>query len=154
MSLLLKYFWFLLILFAMANAYAIQRRARPLVRETPALQSDANKVCLTLVLMICIPSAMLGGIQLHANYADPFYIFDDDLSNPYLLSAWVVMAGLRLFILWWLWCTRGLESYLLITPIRWQKPGIFRAIPGILLIRYGVTAFIVSWLLVAFLSFL
>ena len=135
---LLKYFWFSLIFLGAANALLIQRRAKPLIAEQPALKAHANRVSYTLVLMIGIPSALLGIIQFLAGYESPFYIFSDDLSNSYLLAAWIVMGGLRLFILWWLWCTTGVESYLAITPIRINKS----------LLRWSITAIIVVWFLV------
>jgi len=134
----LKYFWFSLIFIGAANALLIQRRAKPLIVKRPELQLHANRVSYTLVLMIGIPSALLGIIQWLAGYESPFYIFSDDLSNSYLLAAWIVMGGLRLFILWWLWCTTGVESYLAITPIRINKD----------LLRWSITAIIVVWFLV------
>ncbi len=153
-SLLLKYFWFLIILVGAANAWFIQKRARPLIEQSPALQIDANKVSITLILLIGIPSAMLGIIQLVAGYESPFYIFDDDLSNPYLLSAWIVMAGLRVFILYWLWFTQGLESYLAVTPIRFRKPKLLNNISAILFIRWIITAVLIIWFISVVISFL
>lgn len=154
MPLLLKYFWFLIILVGAANAWFIQRRARPLIEQSPALQIDANKVSITLVLMIGIPSAMLGIIQLMADYESPFFIFDDDLGNPYLLAAWIVMAGLRVFILYWLWFTQGLESYLAVTPIKLRKPEFLHNTSGILIIRWLVTAVLATWFISVVISFL
>jgi len=154
MPLLLKYFWFLIILVGAANAWFIQRRARPLIEQSPALQIDANKVSITLVLMIGIPSAMLGIIQLMAGYESPFFIFDDDLGNPYLLAAWIVMAGLRVFILYWLWFTQGLESYLAVTPIKLRKPEFLQNTSGILIIRWLVTAVLATWFISVVVSFL
>ena len=154
MPLLLKYFWFLIILVGAANAWFIQRRARPLIEQSPALQIDANKVSITLVLMIGIPSAMLGIIQLMAGYESPFFIFDDDLGNPYLLAAWSVMAGLRVFILYWLWFTQGLESYLAVTPIKLRKPEFLQNTSGILIIRWLVTAVLATWFISVVVSFL
>ena len=153
-SLLLKYFWFLVILIGAANAWFIQRRARPLIEQSPALQIDANKVSVTLILLIGIPSAMLGIIQLVAGYDSPLYIFDDDLSNPYLLAAWLVMAGLRVFILYWLWFTQGLESYLAVTPSKFTKPKFLQNLSGILIIRLLVTAVLVTWFIGVIISFL
>lgn len=154
MPLLLKYFWFLIILVGAANAWFIQRRARPLIEQSPALQIDANKVSITLILLIGIPSAMLGIIQLVAGYESPFYIFDDDLGNPYLLAAWIVMAGLRVFILYWLWFTQGLESYLAVTPIKLRKPEFLQNTSGILIIRWLVTAVLATWFISVVVSFL
>jgi hypothetical protein len=139
----LKYFWFSLIFIGAANALLIQRRAKPLIAKRPELQLHANRVSYTLVLMIGIPSALLGIIQWVAGYESPFYIFSDDLSNGYLLTAWIVMGGLRLFILWWLWCTTGVESYLAITPIRINKR----------LLRWAITTIIVGWFLVVLSNF-
>jgi hypothetical protein len=153
-SLLLKYFWFLIILVGAANAWFIQRRARPLIEQSPALQIDANKVSITLILLIGTPSALLGIIQLVAGYESPFYIFDDDLSNPYLLTAWIVMAGLRVFILYWLWFTQGLESYLAVTPIKLRKPEFLQNTSGILIIRWLVTAVLATWFISVVVSFL
>ena len=152
--LLLKYFWFLIILVGAANAWFIQRRARPLIEQSPALQVDANKVSITLVLLIGIPSAMLGIIQLIAGYESPLFIFDDDLSNPYLLAAWIVMAGLRVFILYWLWFTQGLESYLAVTPVKLKKPEFLQNTSGILIIRWLVTAVLAIWFISVIVSFL
>ena len=124
------------------------------VSETALLQCDANRVSITLILMISIPSAMLGIIQLMAGYESPFYIFSDDLSNRYLLSAWIVMAGLRVFILYWLWFTKGLESYIAVTPVRLKKPKILAEIEGVLIIRWMVTAVLVIWFVSVVISFL
>jgi len=150
---LLKYFWFGIILFGILNAWAVQRRARPLIVDNPLLQFDANRVSITLILMIGIPSALLGMIQLMAGYESPFYIFADDLSNPYLLSAWLVMAGMRIFILYWLWFTNGLESYLAVTPLKLKKPKRLEDIAGISIIRWLVTGVLVVWFSSAIFSF-
>ena len=137
-----------------ANAWFIQMRARPLIMNKPTLQTDANKVSITLVLLIGIPSALLGIIQLIAGYESPFYIFDDDLSNPYLLAAWIVMVGMRIFIFYWLWFTQGLESYLAVTPIRLTKPKLLSGIAGILIVRCLVTGILATWLVSSLVSFL
>ena len=120
----------------------------------PTLQTDANKVSITLILLIGIPSALLGIIQLIAGYDSPFYIFDDDLSNPYLLAAWIVMVAMRLFIFYWLWFTQGLESYLAVTPIRIKKPKLLSNIAGILIVRLLVTGILAAWFISTFVSFL
>ena len=140
---ILKYFWFALIFVGAANALFIQRRAKSLIVKQPELQAHANRVSYTLILMIGIPSAFLGIIQFLAGYESPFYIFSDDLSNTYLLAAWIVMAGLRLFILWWLWCTTGVESYLAITPIQINKR----------VLRWSITVIILVWFFVVLSSF-
>ncbi|MBL4796314.1 MAG: hypothetical protein JKY50_02750 [Oleispira sp.] len=152
--LLLKFFWFGIMLIGPANAWFIQKRARPLIEESPALQADANKVSMTLILMIGIPSAMLGIIQLLAGYESPFYIFDDDLTNPYLLAAWIILVALRIFILYWLWFTKGLESYLAVTPIRIKKPQFLNNIAGILMVRWLVTGILATWFISVVVSFL
>lgn len=152
--LLLKFFWFGIMLIGPANAWVIQKRARPLIEESPALQADANKVSMTLILMIGIPSAMLGIIQLLAGYESPFYIFDDDLTNPYLLAAWIILVALRIFILYWLWFTKGLESYLAVTPIRFKKPQFLNNIAGILMVRWLVTGILATWFISVVISFL
>ena len=154
LTIYLKYFWFSIILVAVANAWFVQKRARPLITKNPLLQLEANRVSITLILMISIPSAMLGIIQLMAGYESPFYIFSDDLSNRYLLSAWIVMAGLRVFILYWLWFTKGLESYIAVTPVRLKKPKILAEIEGVLIIRWMVTAVLVIWFVSVVISFL
>ena len=154
LPLLLKFFWFGIILLGAANAWFIQKRARPLIAKTPALQADANKVSITLILLIGIPSAILGMIQLIAGYESPFYIFDDDLTNGYLLAAWITMAALRIFVLYWLWFTRGLESYLAITPIKIKKPKFVSNISGILLVRWFVTGVVGVWFVSVIISFL
>ncbi|MFT6467163.1 MAG: hypothetical protein ACJARQ_000308 [Oleispira sp.] len=154
LAVFLKYFWFSIILVAVTNAWFVQKRARPLIAKNPLLQLDANRVSITLILMISIPSAMLGIIQLMAGYESPFYIFSDDLSNRYLLSAWIVMAGLRVFILYWLWFTKGLESYIAVTPVRLKKPKILAEIEGVLIIRWMVTAVLVIWFVSVVISFL
>lgn len=154
LAVFLKYFWFSIILVAVTNAWFVQKRARPLIAKNPLLQLDANRVSNTLILMISIPSAMLGIIQLMAGYESPFYIFSDDLSNRYLLSAWIVMAGLRVFILYWLWFTKGLESYIAVTPVRLKKPKILAEIEGVLIIRWMVTAVLVIWFVSVVISFL
>ena len=154
MDIFLKYFWFSIIFIGGANAWFVQKRARPLIIENPLLQLDANQVSITLILMIGIPSALLGIIQLIAGYASPFYIFSDDLSNPYLLSAWIVMAGLRVFIIYWLWFTKGLESYLAVTPVRFNKPNIFINIAGVLIIRWIVTFILLIWFVSVVISFI
>ena len=154
LAVFLKYFWFSIILVAVTNAWFVQKRARPLIAKNPLLQLEANRVSITLILMISIPSAMLGIIQLMAGYESPFYIFSDDLSNRYLLSAWVVMAGLRVFILYWLWFTKGLESYIAVTPVRLKKPKILAGIEGTLIIRWMVTAVLVIWFVSVVISFL
>lgn len=154
LTIYLKYFWFSIILVAVANAWFVQKRARPLIAKNPLLQLEANRVSITLILMISIPSAMLGIIQLMAGYESPFYIFSDDLSNRYLLSAWIVMAGLRVFILYWLWFTKGLESYIAVTPVRLKKPKILAEIEGVLIIRWMVTAVLVIWFVSVVISFL
>ena len=154
LAVFLKYFWFSIILVAVTNAWFVQKRARPLIAKNPLLQLDANRVSITLILMISIPSAMLGIIQLMAGYESPFYIFSDDLSNRYLLSAWIVMAGLRVFILYWLWFTKGLESYIAVTPVRLKKPKILTGIEGTLIIRWMVTAVLVIWFVSVVISFL
>ena len=152
--LLLKFFWFGIMLIGPINAWFIQKRARPLIEELPALQADANKVSMTLILMIGIPSAMLGIIQLLAGYESPFYIFDDDLTNPYLLAAWIILVALRIFILYWLWFTKGLESYLAVTPIRIKKPQFLNNIAGILMVRWLVTGILATWFISVVISFL
>lgn len=154
LAVFLKYFWFSIILVAVTNAWFVQKRARPLIAKNPLLQLEANRVSITLILMISIPSAMLGIIQLMAGYESPFYIFSDDLSNRYLLSAWIVMAGLRVFILYWLWFTKGLESYIAVTPVRLKKPKILAEIEGVLIIRWMVTAVLVIWFVSVVISFL
>lgn len=154
MPMLLKYFWFLMILLGIANAWFIRKRAQPLIEKSPELQSDADKVSITLILLIGIPSVFLGVIQLVAGYENPFYIFDDDLSNGYLLAAWITMAGLRIFILYWLWFTKGLESYIAITPMRFKKPNILNNIEGVLVIRWLVSAILVTWFISVIISFL
>lgn len=151
--LFLKYFWFSIIALAAANAWFVQKRARPLIVENPLLQLDANKVSITLILMIGIPSSLLGAIQLMAGYESPLYIFSDDLTNRYLLSAWLVMAGLRVFILYWLWFTRGLESYIAVTPVRFNKPKLLKNIAGTLIIRWIITAVLVLWFIGVIASF-
>lgn len=135
------------------NALLIQRRAKPLIEKNPNLQFDANKVSVTLVLMVGIPSALLGIIQLLAGYQSPLYIFSDDLSNGYLLAAWLVLAGLRLFILGWLWLTTGVESYMAITPIKISKPQALAMFSGATIIRMALSLIIVSWFLVVFVQF-
>lgn len=152
--LLLKFFWFGIMLIGPANAWFIQKRARPLIEATPALQADANKVSMTLILMIGIPSAMLGIIQLMAGYESPLFIFDDDLTNPYLLAAWIILVALRIFILYWLWFTKGLESYLAVTPIRFNKPAFLNNIAGILIVRWIVTGIVATWFISVVVSFL
>jgi len=154
LAIYLKYFWFSIILVAVANAWFVQKRARPLIAKNPLLQLDANRVSITLILMISIPSAMLGAIQIMAGYESPFYIFSDDLSNRYLLSAWIVMAGLRVFILYWLWFTKGLESYIAVTPVRLKKPKILAEIEGVLIVRWIITAILVIWFISVVVSFL
>jgi hypothetical protein len=152
--LLLKFFWFGVMLIGPANAWFIQKRARPLIEESPVLQADANKVSITLILFIGIPSAMLGIIQLMAGYESPLFIFDDDLNNPYLLAAWVIMGSLRIFILYWLWFTKGLESYLAVTPMRFKKPKFLNNIAGILIVRWIVTGVVATWFVSIAVSFL
>ena len=154
MDIFLKYFWFSIIFIGGANAWFVQKRARPLIIANPLLQIDANRVSITLMLMIGIPSALLGIIQLIAGYANPFYIFSDDLNNPYLLSAWIAMAGLRVFILYWLWFTRGLESYLAVTPVRLNKPNIFKNIAGVLIIRCILSFIFIIWLVSVIANFI
>jgi hypothetical protein len=154
LAIYLKYFWFSIILVAVANAWFVQKRARPLIAKNPLLQLDANRVSITLILMISIPSAMLGAIQIMAGYESPFYIFSDDLSNRYLLSAWIVMAGLRVFILYWLWFTKGLESYIAVTPVRLKKPKILAEMEGVLIVRWIITAILVIWFISVVVSFL
>ena len=154
LAVFLKYFWFSIILVAVANAWFVQKRARPLIAKNPLLQLDANRVSMTLILMISIPSAMLGIIQLIAGYESPWYIFSDDLSNKYLLSAWIVMAGLRVFILYWLWFTKGLESYIAVTPVRLKKPKVLEEIEGVLIVRCIITAILVIWFFSVVESFL
>ncbi len=157
--LLLKYLWFGIIFVGILNAWAVQRRARPLIVDNPLLQLDANRVSITLILMIGIPSALLGVIQLMAGYESPFYIFADDLSDPYLLSAWLVMAGMRLFILYWLWFTNGLESYLAVTPLKLKlkKPDYlakhFEGVEGISVLRWSVTGILLIWFVITVWSF-
>jgi len=159
--LLLKYFWFGIIFVGILNAWVVQRRARPLIVDNPLLQFDANRVSITLILMIGIPSALLGVIQLMAGYESPFYIFADDLSDPYLLSAWLVMAGMRLFILYWLWFTNGLESYLAVTPMKLKlnlkKPDYlakhFEGVEGISVLRWSVTGILLIWFVITVWSF-
>lgn len=153
LAIYLKYFWFSIVLFAMLNAWFVQKRARPLIAENPLLQKDANRISLTLVLLMGIPSVMLGIIQLAAGYESPVFIFSDDLDNMYLLSAWFVMAGLRVFILYWLWFTDGLESYVAVTPLNLSKPKWLTTYlpsriaekPGIFFIRLIVSAVLVAW---------
>ena len=154
LAVFLKYFWFSIILVAVANAWFVQKRARPLIAKNPLLQLDANRVSMTLILMISIPSAMLGIIQLIAGYESPWYIFSDNLSNKYLLGAWIVMAGLRVFILYWLWFTKGLESYIAITPVRLKKPKVLEEIEGVLIVRCIITAILVIWFISVVVSFL
>lgn len=154
LAVFLKYFWFSIILVAVINAWFVQKRARPLIAKNPLLQLDANRVSITLILMISIPSAMLGIIQLMAGYESPFYIFSDDLSNRYLLSAWIVMAGLRVFILYWLWFTKGLESYIAVTPVRLKKPKVLAKIEGVLIVRWVITAVLIIWFISVVISFL
>jgi hypothetical protein len=154
LAIYLKYFWFSIILVAVANTWFVQKRARPLIAKNPLLQLDANRVSITLILMISIPSAMLGAIQIMAGYESPFYIFSDDLSNRYLLSAWIVMAGLRVFILYWLWFTKGLESYIAVTPVRLKKPKILAEMEGVLIVRWIITAILVIWFISVVVSFL
>ena len=154
LAVFLKYFWFSIILVAVTNAWFVQKRARPLIAKNPLLQLDANRVSITLILMISIPSAMLGIIQLMAGYESPFYIFSDDLSNHYLLSAWMVMAGLRVFILYWLWFTKGLESYIAVTPVRLKKPKVLAEIEGVLIVRWVITTVLVIWFISVVISFL
>lgn len=158
-SLLLKYFWFGVMLIGPINAWFIRKRALPLIEASPVLQADMDKVSMTLILMIGIPSAMLGIIQFVADYESPFYIFSDDLSNPYLLSAWIVMAGLRVFILYWLWFTQGLESYVAVIPnkFNWSKFKRLKFLqntPGILIIRWLVTAVLMTWFISVVVNFL
>ena len=154
LAVFLKYFWFSIILVAVANAWFVQKRTRPLIAKNPLLQLDANRVSMTLILMISIPSAILGIIQLIAGYESPWYIFSDDLSNKYLLSAWIVMAGLRVFILYWLWFTKGLESYIAVTPVRLKKPKVLEEIEGVLIVRCIITAILVIWFFSVVVSFL
>lgn len=162
MAIFLKYFWFNLLLVAAANAWFIQRRARPLIAKNPLLQLDANKVSITLVLMIGIPSSLLGIIQVKAGYESPLYIFSNDLNDIHVLGAWLVMASLRVFILYWLWFTRGLESYLAVTPINFQTPiWVDKCLPssvanksGIFLLRLIVTGILVSWFVGVIISFM
>jgi len=159
--LLLKYFWFGIIFVGILNAWVVQRRARPLIVDNPLLQFDANRVSITLILMIGIPSALLGVIQLMAGYESPFYIFADDLSDPYLLSAWLVMAGMRLFILYWLWFTNGLESYLAVTPLKIKLKlektdylaKYFEGCEGISVLRWSVTGILLIWFVITVWSF-
>ena len=153
MAFILKYFWFSLIAFGATNAWIIQRRAKPLIAENPELQAHANRVSVTLVLMIGIPSSLLGIIQHLGHFDSPLYIFSDDLSNGYLLAAWLVMAALRLYILWWAWCTTGLESYLAITPMRFSKPLWLQPYSTPKLIRWAITSIILGWFVVVLLSF-
>ncbi len=157
MPVILKYFWFGIILIAAVNAWFVQKRARPLIAENPLLQFDANRVSITLILAIGIPSALLGIIQLVAGFDSPFYIFSDDLSDPYLLSAWLVMAGLRVYILYWLWFTNGLESYLAVTPIKLARPQWLpeplEKMPAIKLIRLIVTGVLLCWFAIVIASF-
>ena len=143
-----------MVLVGIANAWFVQKRARPLIKKSPELQVDANKVSITLIFLIGIPSTILGTIQWLAGYESPLYIFDDDLSNPYLLSAWITMAALRIFILYWLWFTKGLESYLAITPMKFKKPEWLHAIEGILIIRWLVTGILGIWFVGVLISFL
>lgn len=143
-----------MILFGVANAWFIKKRARPLIEKSPALQSDVDRVSITLILLMGIPAALLGIIQLMAGYESPLYIFDDNLKNPYLLSAWIVMAGLRVFILYWLWFSKGLESYLAITPTKFKKPEWLHAIDSVLIIRLLVTAILGVWFVGVLISFL
>lgn len=161
-AILLKHFWFGVVFLGILNAWVVQRRARPLIADNPLLQLDANKVSITLILMIGIPSTLLGIIQVLAGYESPFYIFADDLSDPYLLSAWLVMAGMRLFILYWLWFTRGLESYLAVTPLtlKLKKPdylaknfSVFEGVEGISVLRWAVTGVLLIWFLITAWSF-
>lgn len=154
MPLLLKFFWFGIIFVGAANAWFIQKRARPLIEKSAALQVDANKVSITLILLIGIPSAILGSIQLLAGYESPFYIFDDDLTNPYLLAAWVTMIALRIYILYWLWLTKGLESYLAITPIRLKKPQFLNHVTGIFMVRLLITGVVLIWFISVVISFI
>ena len=153
MPVLLKYFWFGMILLAAINAWFVQKRARPLIAQDPLLQFDANRVSITLILAIGIPSALLGFIQLLAGFDSPFYIFSDDLSDPYLVSAWLVMAGLRAYILYWLWFTNGLESYLAVTPIKIAKPEVLESMSGLSIIRWSLTGFILIWFASVLISF-
>ena len=126
------------------------------------LQVDANRVSITLILMIGIPSALLGIIQLMAGYESPFYIFSDDLSNTYLLGAWLIMASLRVFILYWLWFTKGLESYLAVTPVKLNKPNWITSYlpqklaekPGIFFIRLIITLLLLTWFASVVVSFI
>ena len=64
------------------------------------------------------------------------------------------MAGLRVFILYWLWFTKGLESYIAVTPVRLKKPKILAEIEGVLIIRWMVTAVLVIWFVSVVISFL
>lgn len=144
-SFFLKYFWFLIIGFGAANAWVIQLRARPLIVQEPSLKKHANRVSITLVLLIGIPSSLLGVIQHVGGFDSPFYIFSDDMSNGYLLAAWLVMSAMRLYILWWTWFTKGLESYLAITPVRISKPTWLEGVSGVMIIRCCITAIILGW---------
>lgn len=157
MSVLLKYFWFGMILLAVVNVWFVQKRARPLIAQNPLLRFDADRVSITLLLVMGIPCALLGIIQLLAGFDSPLYIFSDDLSDPFLVSAWGVMAGLRVYILYWLWFTNGLESYLAVTPIKITKPQwfpeYFAQIPGIKLIRFVVTTILLCWFAIVIFSF-
>ena len=64
------------------------------------------------------------------------------------------MAGLRVFILYWLWFTQGLESYLAVTPAKLKKPKFLRNASGILIIRWLVTVVLAIWFISVVINFL
>lgn len=111
MSHILSNLWFAVIPLGLLNVIFLYLRARKHLSHDPQLRKSARKAVLYLAISMGITASTVGILQIFGEFNNPFFIYSNNLSDPYVLAGKIVIYLFWAGVLIWAWFTDGLISY-------------------------------------------
>src|SRR4029450_1946645 len=125
----LRYFWFLCAVAMVGNVLTWRQRLRQLVARGTVTSEEAEWFTRWAAFWLVGPCLLLGIIALSAGWPNPFCGGGLSFRDGPSAATAVVVLGVWMALLWWLWLGRGADVLGRIGPILPGRPRYDRTFP-------------------------
>ena len=109
MTVILRYFWFVLAGVMLLNITIWRSRLQPLVSDGTLRADEAARMVRGATLGLVGPCILLGVIALWAGWSDPFCAGILTFDTPPRIATSLVILSAWAALLWWVWLGRGAD---------------------------------------------
>jgi hypothetical protein len=122
MPIVFKYFWLLAVLVGLLNFAIMRGRVEALAIKRPELKHETRQVLIGYLLALTVPFFLLGILQLAGGYESPFFIFQENLNNPFVIASITVMVVWWAIIAYWVYFKNGVKALNILQIAYYNRP--------------------------------